>query len=184
MNQGQGKQTGLFGEWLSNYLKNKPQHYVVYYDHGDRYKNPNVVSIKSFYGDKLSNQNQLAEVDVMVTKPNHDIVAIVEIEERESPPKKIIGDIIALLMCNHFSVRLNGKNQYFRITSGTKLIVAGFINPKGSKMAQLKEVILPRILQFTPLLEGINPKNLSIICEEDLETTMVKLREYMQGLFS
>jgi len=188
MYQKQGYQTGLFGEWLSNYLEGitTSQQYVVYYDHGDRQTNPNVVAIKGIYGDNLSRQSKLAEVDVMVTKLNHDVAVVVEIEERESSPKKIIGDMIALLMCNRFCARLDGVNQYFRITPETRLIVAGIINPKGSKMSQLKEVILPRLQQFTPLPDCISPKNLRIIFAEDkdIETTIKDLKEYMQVLFS
>jgi len=185
MNQKHGYQTGLFGEWLSNYLESIPkfQQFVVYYDHGDRQTYLNVVAIKGIYGIKLSRQNQLAQIDAMVTKLNHEIVAIVEVEERESPPKKIIGDIMALLMCNRFYARLGGINQYFRITPETRLIVAGIINPKGSKMSQLEEVIFPRLQQFTPPKDGINPKNLNIIFAENIETMVKELKEYMQELF-
>ena len=46
----------------------------------------------------------------------------------------------------------------------------------------VKEVILPRLQQFAPPQDGINPKNLSIIFSEDLETTIKELKEYMQEL--
>ncbi|MBC8235578.1 hypothetical protein H8E77_39025, partial [bacterium] len=113
-----GEQTGRFGCWLTQYLKGSPQYYkhLVYYDHGKRDSKPNVAAIKGFFGDEVSNKNRLADVDLMVAKPNKDIMLLVEIEERESSPKKILGDVLAILMCNRFAVKLNGEQHYFRIT--------------------------------------------------------------------
>jgi hypothetical protein len=184
MNHKPGQITGSFGEWLSEYLKTKTQPYLVYYDHGDKLKYPNVVAIKGFFGETLSNKNQLAEVDVIVALPNHDLVAIIEIEESESPPKKIIGDIMALLMCNRFCARIDAVTQYFMITPETELIITGFFNPKGKKMEPLEDVILPRLQQLTPLPDGINPEKLRMIFSEDIESTVNERKVFIQELCS
>lgn len=115
-----GANTGVFGYWLTQYLKGLPgyQDLLVYYDHGDPKESMNVVAIKGIYGESVSLISQLAQVDVLVAQPDREILVLVEIEERFSSPKKIAGDVFTLLMCNRFSVRLSGQHEYFRITPG------------------------------------------------------------------
>jgi hypothetical protein len=101
-----GQESASFGQWLSDTLRENPkyQHYAVYYDHGDRTIHPNVAAIKGIYGEKVTRSSQLTQVDVMVAKPNGETIALVEIEERQCSPKKIIGDIFINLMCDRFGV--------------------------------------------------------------------------------
>ncbi|OGO28252.1 MAG: hypothetical protein A2Z16_15975 [Chloroflexi bacterium RBG_16_54_18] len=174
-----GARTGVFGEWLTNYLQGitKYQDYIVYYDHGDPTAHSNVVAIKGLYGEEVSRINQLAQVDILVAKPNQEILTIAEVEEAPSSPKKILGDTFALLMCNRFSVQLLGKHLYFRITPETRLIIAGTIVKRGSKPEQLEKVIFPRMKSFTVPNDTFNPKNVSFIFKGTVGETITELEE-------
>ena len=79
-----GEQTGRFGCWLTQYIKGAPQYcnHLVYYDHGKRDYKSNVVAIKGFFGDEVRNKNRLADIDLIVAKPNKDIILLAEIEEK------------------------------------------------------------------------------------------------------
>ena len=163
--QSAGANTAVFGHWLTRHLEGLPgyQDHQVYYDHGDPKGSPNVAAIKGIYGESVSLISQLAQVDVLVAQPDREIRVVVEIEERFSSPKKIVGDVFTLLMCNRFSVRLSGQHEYFRITPRTKLVIAGTMKVKGSKREQLERVILPRIRQFTMPEDAIDPRKVSFI---------------------
>jgi hypothetical protein len=141
------QESALFGQWLSDRLRKNPRyrHYAVYYDHGDKTVHPNVAAIKGIYGEKVTNSSQLTQVDVMVAKPNQEIIILVEIEEGQCSPKKIIGDIFANLMCNRYAVALEGEQRYFPITSQTVLVIAGIMNPRGAMKDQLEKTIKPRM---------------------------------------
>lgn len=174
-----GARTGVFGEWLTTYLEGiaEYQDYLVYYDHADPIAHSNVVAIKGLYGNEVTRINQLAQVDVLVVKPNQEIVSIVEIEETPSSPKKILGDTFALLMCNRFSVHLLGKHQYFKITPETRLIISGTIVIEGSKPEQLEKVIIPRMKSFSVPNDAVDPKNVSFIFKGTIEETISELKE-------
>ena len=177
-----GEQTGLFGEWLANCLASHPEfsQYTVYYDHGDRQANRNVVAIKGFYGAELSTKNQLTQADVMVVKPNHEIAMVIEVEERASSPKKVIGDIVANIMCNRFSTSSGGIHQYFDVTFETTLVIAGIISTKGSKVTQLDNVIMHRLRQFKTPLGGISLNNVTLVFRENIETTVDSLKKLIK----
>jgi hypothetical protein len=174
-----GANTGAFGEWLTNYLRgiSKYQDYLVYYDHGDPIAHSNVVVIKGIYGEEVSLINQLAQVDVLVAKPNQEILTIVEVEEKPSSPKKILGDTFTLLMCNRFSVSLLGKHHYFRITPETRLIIAGTMVIKGSKPEQLEKVILPRMKSFSVPNDAVDPKNVRFIFRGTIREAISELEK-------
>ncbi|HLE15655.1 MAG TPA: hypothetical protein VI776_12985 [Anaerolineales bacterium] len=174
-----GARTGVFGEWLTNYLQGitKYQDYLVYYDHGDPTAHSNVVAIKGLYGEEVSLINQLAQVDVLVAKPNQEILTIAEVEEAPSSPKKILGDTFTLLMCNRFSVHLLGKHQYFRITPETRLIIAGTMVIRGSKPEQLEKIILPRMKSFSVPHDAVDPKNVSFIFRGTIKETISELEK-------
>ena len=105
-----GTGTASFGKWLKDYLEGIPEYedYLVYYDHGDSQKS-NVVAIKGFCGKSVTNQNRLADIDIMVANPKKEIVVLIEIEEKPASPKKYIGTIFAALMCNRFAVRVENR---------------------------------------------------------------------------
>lgn len=181
-----GIKTGEFGKWLTKFLSNNPEyhHYVVYYDHGDKETSPNVVAIKGFYGVEITRGNKFSDVDVMVVNPNREIMLVIEIEERPSSPKKIVGDIVANLVCNRYAVRLGNENQYFEITPETMIILAGTISTKGSKVTQLEEVIIPRLQELVSPQDGINQNNVAYVFRKDIESTIEALKQEMIRLLS
>jgi hypothetical protein len=62
-----GKRTGTIGKYFYNSLSN----YEVFYDHGDKINDPNVVAIQGFLGVKPSNKTNLAEIDILIAEDNH-----------------------------------------------------------------------------------------------------------------
>jgi len=178
-----GEETGKFGKCLTRYLKNKDYFdYFVYYDHGCKQAEPNVTEIRGFFGAEVKNRNRLADVDLLVAKPNKDAVILVEIEERPVSPKKILGDVFAILMCNQFAVKLDGEQQYFRVNAETKLIIAGIALNKGIRLERINEVIIPRLQLFKTPDDSINPKNVNLIFKENISSTIEALKEKIEEI--
>jgi len=179
-----GEQTGMFGRWLTQYLEDTPMYrqYLLYYDHGCKQSEPNVVVIKGFWGESVTNKNRLADVDLIVANPNKEAMLLIEIEERESSPKKILGDVFAILMCNHFAVRQNNVQHYFNITPETKLIVAGIVPTKVHKK-RINEIIGLRLQKFTSPDNSIDVKNVAFVFRENISSTIEELKEKMKELF-
>ena len=57
----------------------------------------------------------------------------------------------------------------FDITPPTILFVAGVANPKGKKLAQIQQVILPRINQFEAPAGGFRLVNTRFVFEANIE---------------
>lgn len=175
-----GVETGKFGRWLTEQLAVvKPElNYRVFFDHGQLHNEgagkPETVAIKGFYGEQVSNANRLADIDIAVVNANNRVKILIEIEERESSPKKIVGDVFTIAMCNHIEVKLEKRSHVFAITSETTLIVAGVINPKGSKLAQLQEVLSPRIQAFSAQ-DGLLLTNVKFLFTASIQSTLVAL---------
>ena len=171
-----GENTGKFGVWLSEYLDGSP--YRVFYDHGDQQSSANVAKVKGFVGDEITRQRVLAEIDLMVAKRNGEAILLIELEESSFTPKLILGDVFTILMCNGLSV----KQSRFKITSQTKLIVAG-VTPTSSQMKRIENVIKPRLQQFSILDDSICLQNVRIVCNNDLESTVSELKEIVRTEF-
>ena len=97
---------------------------MSYYD-GDKIKYSNVLATKAFYGERVSNSNRLADLDVVVIGPDGITDLILEIEERPSSPKKILGDVLALMLCNRLAAKIAGVQNYFELSHTTTLVIAG-----------------------------------------------------------
>lgn len=181
----QGQSTGAFGRWLTDYLKASRQYkdYQVYYDHGDRQAGANVVAIKGFLGDSVTNRNRLADVDVMIVAPNKSIRLLIEIEERPSSPKKILGDVLACIICSRFAVRLDEEQQYFDVTGDTELIVAGIVPSSGGRLMKIEQIILPRIGQLSGLSDGIRPSKVGLIFSDNIGSTIDRVEDIIKKMF-
>jgi hypothetical protein len=155
----------------------------VFYDHGDRSES-NVAAIKGFCGDKVSNLNRLADVDVTVVSPDPDkrVRLLIEIEERECSPKKILGNIMAILICNRFAIRRRNQQQYFDVDRCTHIVVAGALPPQGDRLKRIDRVILPRIRQFPSLSNGVNPANVDLVFRPSMDSTIDALKTMIQTL--
>jgi hypothetical protein len=173
-----GEKTGELGHWLTNYLEVFGD-YSVYYDHGDQQSSANVVKVKGFVGSEITRQTQLAQIDVMVAGINQEAVLLIELEESGFRPKRILGDIFSILMCNRLSVKENQRQTYFKITPQTKLIVAGIASTK----TRIEDVIKPRLREFTAPFDSIRPHNVYIVWGSDLESTVDKLKEILRAEF-
>jgi len=180
-----GERTGMFGEWLTQYINglSNYQNYIVYYDHGDQATSQNVTVIYGSVGDKITRKTQLAQVDVMVAKPNNELDLLIEIEESECSPKKIMGDLFTLLMCNHYAIKKTGGHQLFKIDRDTKLIIAGVVSTKGTKLQQIKEVILPRLDEFKYPEDSININNMTLVFKGDIEETISELKNHILEMY-
>jgi hypothetical protein len=117
----------------------------VYYDHGDPAIDTHVAATKGFFGTEVRNLTRLADIDIIVASPDQIAQLLIEIEERPCPPKKLLGDILAILLCNQFGVRDHGEQRIFRISPVTRLIVAGVVSSRGYGRRKIDEVIAPRL---------------------------------------
>ena len=176
-----GEQTGIFGEWLTQYINglSNYQDYNVYYDHGDQSINPNVTVIYGLVGDNITRKTQLAQVDVMVTNPNNELDLLIEIEESECSPKKILGDLFTLLMCNNYAIKITSGHQFFNNVRDSKLIIAGVVSTKGTKVQQIEEVILPRLDGFKSPEDSIDINNLTLVFKGNIDETISELKNHI-----
>jgi|APSaa5957512535_1039671.scaffolds.fasta_scaffold14499_5 hypothetical protein len=141
-----GGETGAFGEEIT---KKYGRENIIYYDHGDKNKNKNVFACKGFYGTSVGNVNRLADIDLFIADSDGNVKVLIEIEERESSPKKIIGDIFSIAMCNQVGVAINKKNSTnFQITKETYLIIGGVIPTQGNRKDKIENIIKERIKIF------------------------------------
>lgn len=177
-----GKDTGTFGEWLDDQMNTvyKDLGYSVFYDHGDRSKYPNVVAVKGFYGDIVSNFNRMADIDVLVVNKEDEVVLLIEIEENGMSPKKLIGDIFTILMCNTIAVKKARKQKCFRVTSKSKLIIAGVV-PSGAN-EKIKKVIEPQLYKFQRSGETLQTNNVKIVYGKSIMGTLDNLKSEIMTL--
>lgn len=171
-----GKKTGQFGRWLTDSLVDNPK-YRVYYDHGDPRKFDNVAVIKSFIGEEVTNSNRLADVDVMVYNPDHEILLLIEIEESPLSPKTLFGDIFTNLFSTRFAVRDGGEQKYFSVTPQTRLIIAGFIPRINEENKDKIEEIQARLREFSFPENTILLENVDLVIDDNLETCIQNLKD-------
>lgn len=176
-----GKNTRAFGEEITEKYKQK---YIIYYDHGDKDKNKNVFRCKGFYGNGVKNVNRLSNVDLIIADISKSkyVKVLIEIEERASSPKKIIGDIFSIAMCNKVGIAINKKNQeYFKITKNTYLIVGGVIPIKGKRKDKI-EIIKQRIKIFKRKDDGLDLSKVELYFDEKLEDVLTQIRRKLKEI--
>ena len=184
MKRTDGKRTGEFGLWLTHYLGESDQ-YSVYSDHGSIQKETNVGVIKGFYGEQVTNKNRLTDIDVMVVNNNNDeAVLLIEIEESEMPPKKVLGDVFATLMCNRFAVRIENEQKYFGVSATTQLIVAGVVSERGDKQYKIRNVILPALRKFTVPDDSVQIDKVKFVMGDDVSETIENLKSEVKNIFA
>ncbi|MGD2177860.1 MAG: hypothetical protein PVG71_08565 [Anaerolineae bacterium] len=170
MNQ-QGIATARFGEHL---VKEFGHRYIVYYDHGDPGKSGSVAACKAFYGtpgEGVCNVNRLADVDALIADSNGRALVLIEIEERPSAPKKIVGDIFALAMSNHVAVG-SGDQEYFTIGSDTQIVIAGVLSEKGALREKVETVITARLSSFHREKHELNLRNVRLVFRGSIEVAL------------
>ena len=171
-----GEKTGEFGLWLTEMLKDQPQ-FQVYYDHGNPEENDNVSVIKAFLGEKVTKENKLAEIDVMVVDQSDEILLLIEIEESPISPKTLLGDVFASALSSGFAAVRAGEQTYFRVTQQTQLWVAGYVLSENSQ----KTAFLAHIQRKINVLNKANVTSsvgeVRLIIENDLESCLEMLKK-------
>lgn len=160
---GKGKFTGELGYEL--YEKYDDTKYDVYYAHLKegitKHEQPNFQKrgLVPFFGE-YSNATSLGFVDIVCLNTETNNVEIgVEIEERKSPPKKIIGDIMSVMLSEQ--IRIDGDDYSY----GNLVFIMGTkVNPKGSgskktkllceKLSNLNDVLGKRKMEIIPVVAG------------------------------
>lgn len=165
-----GNSTGIFGKEITEKYK---QH-IIYYDHGVTSENVNVVACKGFYGDEVKNANRLTDIDLIIADSDGVLKVLIEIEERYCSPKKIIGDIFSIAMCNKIAIR-NGSPD-FKITNETILIIGGVVPTKGIRKNKIDNIISERIKIFKREDDGLDLNKVELYFEENIENTFAQIR--------
>jgi hypothetical protein len=178
-----GKKTEEFGLWLTQYLKMNSQ-YSVFYDHGNQQEDSTVVVIKGFFGDKVANKNRLADVDVMVVNNDNEVILLIEIEESKMPPKKLLGDIFTVVMCNRFAVRIEKENRHFDVSSKTHLIIAGVVPNQGNERNKIRDIIIPRLQNFHVPNDALQIDKIKIVHEKNISETLEELKNEVKSVFT
>ncbi len=176
--QAAGWETGQFGQWLGAQLDSSSR-YQLFYDHGERATDPHVAALKGFAGETVSNLNRLADIDLLLASPAQEARLLIEIEERPLSPKKLLGDIFALLLCTRVAVGRGTEQQYFRITPATHLVVAGIVPTKGQQRAKFATVLLPRLRQVSGPPGGIRLDNVSLILGDSPADMIARLQAHV-----
>jgi hypothetical protein len=181
----QGVETGKFGGWLTDYIESSPKHlgFKVFFDHGNQNRYPNVLAPKAFFGDTVSNSNRLADLDIVVLRPDGVADLIIEIEERPCSPKKILGDVLALMLCNQIAVRVDGEQDYFRLSPETTLIVAGVQPGGGQRLKKIEHVLQPRLHALAAPVDSIDPKQIQLVFAEQIAEVIGRLRTFAEQRF-
>ena len=97
---------------------------------------PHVCVEQSGNGLAVTNSNRIADIDILASRGTTAEV-LIEIEERECSPKKILGDVLATMLCDGFAIKTPTGQKTFRPTSATRLIVTGFV-PAGRSRRSAK----------------------------------------------
>ncbi|RLF63625.1 MAG: hypothetical protein DRN33_03750 [Thermoplasmata archaeon] len=153
-----GEYTGKLG--YSLYKKYLDSAHTVYYAHsGKENDEPNLCHPTPFFGE-CSNASTLSWVDIAVVNKKTDSVELIaEIEESGAEPKKVIGDVVNIMLSEQ--VRINGKDYgYGDIT----FILGVKVNPEGDsekktrrickKLAEINEKTGNKNMEIIPLFDS------------------------------
>jgi len=174
-----GEATGDLGQRLHARHTGPKCH--VYHDHGDS-RNRHVAAIKAYFDDGggVKNRNCFAKIDLAIIR-NDKVVILAEIEEQTSSPKKILGDIMAVMMSNRISILLDGQPNDFQISDMTKLFVVGGIETKGS--LEDKILLMQRQLHAFPKgPNSIDPRNVHLLFRGDLKDAITEFEALVAGI--
>ena len=179
------EQIKMFGMWLADYLAGIPQYedYLVHCERARGEPKLSVMEARRGLRGPANMESRLADVDVMVAKPNKDLVVLVQIETEVASPKRILGAVLAILMCNRLALELDGVQQYYKIGPETKFVLAGTMTTGAYAVRRIKETIWPRLQHFAITGDGIDPKNVIFVFRRPLSSTMRALRQLMELLF-
>jgi hypothetical protein len=172
-----GLYTREMGYRLYKKYENTP--HMVFCAHGkDKEKEPYYCHPTPFFG-KYSRATTLSFVDIIViNRNNNQIELIAEIEENAAEPKKVIGDIVNIILSE--KVRIREKDYKY----GDMVFILGVkSNPKGStkektkllckKLAEVNEKIGNKRMDLIPLFDDdLEKLNIHVESEIDRNLTL------------
>lgn len=167
-----GEYTRRLGESLTkmlekeNYLKLQ-----VFYDHGKN--EPNVCRPTLYFGEKCSRDTTLSFVDIAVVESGK-VKVLCEIEEKGASPKKIIGNIVSVLLAE--KININNVNL------GEPRIVLGIkVKAKGKSAEKIQE--LKKKIQNAVKPEFLcKVKQIPIIVNNNIEEVIDNVRKEVTRL--
>jgi hypothetical protein len=74
------------------------------------------------------------------------------------------------------SVRVDGRQLYFRVTPQTKLIVAGHVPDEGHRISKIESVIAPRIKQVSGPPDSLKSDQVEFLFSQSLGNTLDTLK--------
>ena len=112
-----GEMTARLGNYLQQELSKES--FTVHYDHGNP-DDQNVGVISSIIGKSLQRGSKLTELDIAVLDKEKKAVFLIEIEESDDNPKKIIADVMATLIGDKIYFK---EQEIHQIGEWTTLII-------------------------------------------------------------
>lgn len=167
-----GLYTREMGYRLYKKYENTP--HMVFCAHGkDKKTEPYYCHPTPFFG-KYSRATTLSFVDIIIINRNNNLIELIaEIEENAAEPKKVIGDIMSIILSEQ--VRIREKDYKY----GDMVFILGVkSNPKGStkektkmlcqKLAEVNEKIGNKRMDLIPLFDD-DLKELIIHVESEID---------------
>jgi hypothetical protein len=143
-----------------------------------------VAAVKGFVGERVTNLNRLADIDYMLADRDGNVRLLAELEERGVSPKKLLGDVLAIMMCRRCAVLCGSDQRYFDITPDTELIVAGALPLEGNRLGKVNGVIQPRVREMTALPGGLSPANVWLVFDTELVGPKLHIRNRVHDIVS
>lgn len=169
-----GEHTGKLGKKLADQLNSKSK-YRVYYAHGNKKLDDGSVCNPTPFFDEYSNKSKLSFVDIVIVE-NDKVKLLCEIEESSAAPKKVIGDIVNILVSD--KVRIQGNDYEYnspKLILGLKVTEGGASNQKAHSLKQKLENIIKE--PYWNLLNEI-----AIICDGNLDNLINTIEEKINEL--
>lgn len=179
------------GQWTTKVARKLSERFGsrgldVLYAHGQKGEDPEeqLGQIACWFGTKYESHAQLAFLDIaVVSKDSNRALLLVEIEERNAPPKKLIADALTTLVGDH--IMFQGRRD-LKVGPWTRLVVlakTSNVSEKRLRPALLQE----RLNEIKGQLQTGNASMQQIVIatfqdESDLEAKLIdEVEETMRG---
>ncbi|GAH39049.1 unnamed protein product, partial [marine sediment metagenome] len=74
-------------------------------------------------------------------------------------------------------------HHFFNNVRDSKLIIAGVVSTKGTKVQQIEEVILPRLAGFTSPEDSIDINNMTLVFKGNIDETISELKNHIFKIY-
>jgi hypothetical protein len=120
--------------------------------------------------------NILSGVDVLLADADSgEAVLVLEIEETACSPKKLLGDIMALSLCEYLTTE--SDNRRYAVTPKTELWVCFPANPRGHQRVR-NERLLDRLQ--TVLGGTLPPENIRLVLANNRDSLVDAVRDALR----